>query len=144
MLGNTGMSRKKFITMFEDSEGNNSMGKFVVEGIEVTEERKYSTRTVVHRVCVVCKPSEVAERWDKLAIDRSVVELPRNLQHIPPGFVTSKTFARIWERLWKDEVYECRWPALREKMFDLPDNTTWYAQGTDLHQTGRKLLDIDV
>ena len=138
------MSRKKFITMFEDDEGNNSMGKFVVEGIEVTEESKYPTRTVVRRVCVVCKPSEVADRWDKLAIDRSVVELPRDLHHVPSGFMTSRTFAKIWERLWSDGVYDCRWPALREKMFDLPDDATWYAQGTDLRGTCGKLLDIDV
>jgi hypothetical protein len=148
------MSRKKYVTTFDDADGNTSIGKVIIEGIEVIEEKIWNREVTTTVVCVIDKPAWVANSWSKLRVNSDIVELPRNLRHLPSGFVSSKTFAGIWKKLWDDGVYECHWPALKDEMFEFEDVCTWYAQGMDLMEydpstrktkkNGKQLMNFDV
>ena len=148
------MSRKKYVTTFDDAKGNTCIGKIIVEGLEVIEEKILNKQVTATVVCVVDKPVAVAASWTTLRVNNDIVELPRSLRHLPSGFVSSKTFAGIWKKLWDDEAYECHWPALKGEMFEFQDICTWYAQGIDLmdydpttgkaEKTGKQLMNFDV
>lgn len=148
------MSYVKFITCPRDEHGNTPNGKVIVNGIVVVEESTSKSRKRSNELCAVSRPTEFADKWPMLIINKDVVMLPPNLKHLPVGFVTAATYARIWTWLWQNDIYECKYSRLDNTMPVHPDCWTWYSNGKRIcfyddekcehYETGDELLDFDI
>ena len=148
------MSYEKFITCPRDEHGNTPNGKIILDGIVVIEERVSRNVKRSNELCAISRPSEMADRWPTLTINSEVVMLPSELKHLPVGFITAATYARIWTWMWQNGVYKCKYPSLNNTMPLHPDCWTWYSRGKRIwfyddkkrehYETGDELLDFDI
>ena len=148
------MSYVKFITCPRDQYGNTPNGKVIIDGIVVVEERISKDTKISNELCAVSRPTEVANKWPTFTINKDVVMLPPALKHLPVGFITAATYAKIWTWMWENDVYKCKYPSLNNTMPLHLECWTWYSRGKRIcfyddekcehYETGDELLDFDI